>query len=348
MKRYLIIAVLAIMACATSCNHKELCVDHRPHAHRYHINIIADYRYDWEECIVEGATDWEYRWPDHFQLSYDELRPEKPDGLRVVNTNEAGNSNTHNIGPDGGVVVLYEGLNSILIYNNDTEYILFSRSGDATTRATTRTHTRVGFTPSTLAHEGESTLSSPDMLFANYVEEYLPEKVIDPNPFEITLQPLVFKYKIRFEFSDGFEFVSRAEGSLSGMAASVDLNTGETSEESATILFDNADVVYTSDAKDEGYIRAVVMSWGTPGFPHPNYPTRIDAKHALTLDVRLRNNKVKTFEFDVTDQLLKQPHGGVIVVSGLEVTKDEGHEGSGGFEPEVDEWGETQDIELIL
>jgi hypothetical protein len=151
-----------------------------------------------------------------------------------------------------------------------------------------------------------------------------------------------------FEFKDGIEFVSRAEGALSGMAASVTLETGETSEESATILFDKGDIIYTNDDKTEGYIRALVMSWGTPGFPHPNYPTRTDAKHALTLDVRQRNNKVKTFEFDVTDQLLLQPHGGVIIVSGLEITKEEGQEGSGGFVPEVDEWGETEDIELPL
>jgi hypothetical protein len=186
------------------------------------------------------------------------------------------------------------------------------------------------------------------MLYANYIEAYLPEKVIEPTTFEVTLQPLVYTYKIRFEFKDGIEFVSRAEGALSGMAASVTLETGETSEESATILFDKGDIIYTNDDKTEGYIRALVMSWGTPGFPHPNYPTRTDAKHALTLDVRQRNNKVKTFEFDVTDQLLLQPHGGVIIVSGLEITKEEGQEGSGGFVPEVDEWGETEDIELPL
>jgi hypothetical protein len=348
MKRYFIIAVLAIVTCATSCVHKDLCEDHREHAHRYHINIIADYRYDWEEHIFEEATDWEYRWPDNFSLAYDDLRPGKPDGLRVVNENEKGNKNTHNIGPDGGVVVLYEGLNNILLYNNDTEYILFSRSGEATTRATTRTRTRAEFKPSTYAHEGENTLSPPDMLYANYIEAYLPEKVIEPTTFEVTLQPLVYTYKIRFEFKDGIEFVSRAEGALSGMAASVTLETGETSEESATILFDKGDIIYTNDDKTEGYIRALVMSWGTPGFPHPNYPTRTDAKHALTLDVRQRNNKVKTFEFDVTDQLLLQPHGGVIIVSDLEITKEEGQEGSGGFVPEVDEWGPTEDIELPL
>ncbi len=350
MKRYFIIAVLAVMTCATSCVHKELCEDHRSHAHRYHIEIIADYRYDWEEQIYEEATDWEYRWPDEFTLAYDELRPTKPTGLRVVNYNEDGSSNNlHNIKPDGGVVTLYEGLNDMLFYNNDTEYIIFSRSGtDATTRATTRTLTRAEYVASAYAVDGERTVSPPDMLFANYVEDYLPEKVVDPTPFEITLQPLVFTYKIRFEFVDGIEYASSAVASLSGMASSVELNTGETSEESATILFDDLDIVYTNDAKDEGYIRATVKSFGTPAFPHPNYPTRTDVTHGLKLEVRLRNNLKWTADTDVTDQVQMQPHGGVIVVKDLEIKKEDAMQGSGGFEPVVDDWGEEVEIPLPL
>ena len=350
MKRYLIIAVLAIMACATSCVHKDLCENHREHAHRYHIQIIADYRYDWEEQIYDEATDWEYRWPDEFTLAYDELRPTKPSGLRVVNYNEEGTSNNlHNIKPDGGVITLYEGLNDMLFYNNDTEYIIFSRSGtDATTRATTRTLTRTEYKASEFAVEGERTVSPPDMLFANYVEDYLPEKVVEPTPFEITLQPLVFTYKIRFEFVGGIEYASSATASLSGMAASVELNTGETSEESATILFDDLKIVYTNEAKDEGYIRAVVKSFGTPAFPHPNYPTRTDVTHGLKLEVRLRNNTIWTADVDVTDQVQLQPHGGVIIVKDLVIKKEDAMQGSSGFEPVVDEWGPTEDIPLPL
>ena len=350
MKRYFIIAVLAVMTCATSCVHKDLCEDHRAHAHRYHIQIIADYRYDWEEQIYDEATDWEYRWPDEFTLSYDELRPTKPSGLRVVNYNEAGTSNNlHNIKPDGGVITLYEGLNDMLFYNNDTEYIIFSRSGtDATTRATTRTLTRTEYVASAFAVEGERTVTPPDMLFANYVEDYLPEKVVEPTPFEITLQPLVYTYKIRFEFVDGLEYASSAVASLSGMAESVELNTGETSEESATILFDDLKIIYTNEAKDEGYIRAVVKSFGTPAFPHPNYPTRTDVTHGLKLEVRLRNNTVWTADVDVTDQVQLQPHGGVIIVKDLLIKKEDAMQGSGGFEPTVDEWGPTEDIPLPL
>lgn len=336
MKRYSSLLILAIVVALSSCTHKELCEDHREHAHRYHINIIADYRYDWEECC--GGTDWEYRWPDNY-MPYDELRPGKPSGLRVVTYNEKDDHNIHNIKPDGGVISLYEGMNDLLFYNNDTEYIIFSRNG-ATTRATTRTRTRSTYRGNTFANEGESTVAPPDMLYANYIEDYFAEKVLEPTDVEVTLQPLVFTYKVRYEFAEGLKYVSMSDGALSGMAKSVDMNTGETSAEAATVLYD-------CEITDYG-IRALVNSFGAPAFPHPNYPTRTDNKHALNLYVKLRNGKDTTMEWDVTDQVKAQPHGGVIVVKDIVIPEAQGMSGSGGFDVDVDDWGEYEDVPLPL
>ena len=98
-KLIFILAFLAVFL--PSCQHKDLCFHHREHAYKYHVNIIADYRQDWEEN--HGFNDWELTWPDHY-IPYDELRPKKPSGLRVVNSNTNGESNIHNISADGGVV----------------------------------------------------------------------------------------------------------------------------------------------------------------------------------------------------------------------------------------------------
>ena len=57
--------------------------------------------------------------------------------------------------------------------------------------------------------------------------------------------------------------------------------------------------------------------------------------------------RVKSFEFDVTEQVAAQPRGGVITVAGLAVTDDEAG-GDAGFEVEVDGWGPYEDIELPL
>ena len=119
------------------------------------------------------------------------------------------------------------------------------------------------------------------------------------------------------------------------------LNTGETSEDAVTILADDADVT-------EWGVRSCIRSFGVPAFPNPNYPTRTDAKHALVLDVRLKNGEYVTFDYDVTDQVNMQPHGGVIVVSGVVIPDDIASSGSGAFDVEVDDWGPYEDIDLML
>lgn len=338
MKRYLTLFGVLFAVVLTACEHKDLCSNHRDHAHRYHINVIADYRYDWEEYF--GYQDWKNSWPENY-LPYDDLRPGDPSGLRVVNFNEAGDYNLHNIGAHGGVVNLYEGKNNLLFYNNDTEYIVFSSFDNmATTRATTRVRTRASYTGNTYADEDEPTLTPPDMLYANYFEGYIAEKVVDPADVYVTLQPLVFSYKIRYEFKAGLQYVSMARGALSGMASSVLLVTGETSSDAATLLYD-------CEVTDFG-ARAIVNSFGIPGFPHPNYPTRESGKHALNLEILMKNGKTITKEFDVTEQVKAQPHGGVIVVDGIEITDEEGKQGSGAFDVVVDDWGDYQEIPLPL
>ena len=341
MKRYL--SILIALLCLTSCfEHKELCYTHSEHAHRYHVNIVADYRCDWEEHY--GGPKWQEVWPENY-IDYESLRPAKPEGLRVVVYDKEGNHMTHNIKPDGGVVSIYKDLNDLLFYNNDTEYIVFSTTSNdvttrATTRATTRSRMRSTYLGSEFANEGEQTLTAPDMLYANYYTDHLAEKVVEPVDLPVTLQPLVFTYKVRYEFESGLEYVMRARGALTGMASSVLLNTGETSSEPATLLYD-------CDMTDFG-ARARVNSFGIPSFPNQHYPTRTENKHSLNLEVLLKNGKTVNFNWDVTDQVSQQPHGGVIVIDGIVIEEEDGMEGSGAFDVTVNDWGEYEDIIIPL
>ena len=337
MKKYILAIVSALML-FSSCTHKDLCLHHRDHAHKYHINIVADYRFDWEEHL--GGPNWQQNWPENY-VEYNSLRPSKPKGIRVINYNQNGDNNIHNIGPDGGTVVLYEGPNDILLYNNDTEYIIFSRADNsASTRATTRTRTRATYNGSEYANEGEETMTPPDALFANYILGYIPEKVSIPTDIEVTMHPLVFTYKIRYEFQSGIEYVALARGALSGMARSVLINSGETSQEGATLLYDCT--------KADWGIRAYVNSFGIPAYPNENYPSRQAPKHALNLEILLKNGSMITFDYDVTAQVQAQPHGGVIVVKDIVIKPEDGTQGSGSFDVEVNDWGPYQDIYLPL
>lgn len=333
--------LVALLIVASSCEHKDLCYHHNEHAHKYHINVHADYRCDWEE-LTASDINWRENWPEHY-LPYEDLIPEIPDGLRVVNYPKDGGSKTSNIPAEGGIVYLSEGTHDLLFYNNDTEYIMMTDVDQvATTRATTRTRTRASYMGNPYASddsEEEVTVNPPDMLYGFYISDYRAEKREIPDDIYVTLQPLVFTYKIRFEFEEGLEYVALARGTLAGMARSVYLFNGTTSDEAATILYDCTVTEYGA--------RALVNSFGVPSYPNPNY-TRADNSYAVNLEVRLKNGKFKTFDIDVTEQVEKQPHGGVIVIDGLKVSVDEGMSGSGGFDVTVNDWGDYEDIEIPL
>ena len=51
---------------------------------------------------------------------------------------------------------------------------------------------------------------------------------------------------------------------------------------------------------------------------------------------------------DVSSQLEQNPRGGVILATGYEVTDEEGNAGGGGFDVDVDGWGDYEDIPLPI
>ena len=68
----------------------------------------------------------------------------------------------------------------------------------------------------------------------------------------------------------------------------------------------------------------------------------------LTILTKLLNSSMITFDYDVTAQVQAQPHGGVIVVKDIVIKPEDGTQGSGSFDVEVNDWGPYQDIYLPL
>lgn len=347
MRNRVLFALLSALVLFTSCEYKELCYNHEEHALHWHINLIADYRQDWEDSSTI-SNKWAENWPSHY-IPYNELRPALPSGLRVLTYNESGNEPLKsNIASEGGVITLSPGLNDIMLYNNDTEYIVFTDlENSATTRATTRTRSRSSYLGNQYSNtDDELTVNQPDMLYGAFIKEYNAEKVLEPEDFAITVQPLVYTYKVRFEVEEGLEYIDLARGALSGMAGSVYMHTGYTASDPVTVLFD-------CEVTDFG-ARSLVKSFGIPDFPVSDYIVDGDAgsrasdrKYALNLELKLVNDKFLSMDFDVTDQVAAQPHGGVIVVSGIVVKREEATT-SGGFDVDVEGWGDAEDIVLPL
>ncbi len=316
---------------------KDLCYDHPDHAFSVQVNLTATWEQEWERSY---QTDWQSVWNPAWPQRYDDLRPDVPTGIRARIYTGGTAENEGNLSPEGGRLYMNEGTHDLLFYNNDTEYIVFNDIATlASASATTRSLTRGAFEA---LHAGERTVNQPDMLYGAYMEEYTAEKTLAPTELPVTLRPLVYTYMIRYEFESGQQYVALARGALAGMAETVYLNDGHTGETAATVMFD-------CTLEDYG-AEALVQSFGVPDYPGEHYGRNgtDGRRYSLNLEVRMVNGKFKTFEFDVTDQVKGQPRGGVIVVSGLSISNDEGLEGGGSFDVDVDGWGEWVDIPLPI
>ena len=328
----------------TGCR-KDLCYIHDQHTLRVEYDISLSYELEWE-YNRENHVDWEHNWDNEVMgTSYEALRPTFPEGVRMHIYNE--NDQTEdmlNLPPKGANVYFKdEGQYSVLFYNNDTEYIVYQEMNSfATAYATTRGVSRSSYLGNSLidSKQGkEVTVNPPDMLFGAYLDSVYVEKSTQTGTMHITLHPLVFTYVVRYEVEEGLEYVGLARGALAGMARGVNLGNGRTSKDVATVLYD-------ATLTDFG-VQALVKTFGVPDYPNPDY-SRQPRSYGLNLEVMVGDGSTQQFEFDITDQVEKQPHGGVIVVKGIKIEPPKQGEGGGGFDVSVNGWGDMIDIPLPL
>lgn len=338
------LAPLAGSLVLAACEHKDLCFDHYDHASRSQTRIEASYNRIWE-MGKDGTVPWHDRWPESFGIGYDALIPGMPEGLCVNAYSDGGAAEVSHIPAAGGVADMFAGANSLLFYNDDTEYIIFDDlSVSVSAKATTRARSRASYVGNPFYHSPNSgykerTVTPPDPLFGHYMPYYYQQLMPVPPVLDVTLQPLVFTYLVRYEFEHGAEYVGIARGALAGMAESVFLHDGHTGPERATILYDCT--------VEPWGMQAVVNSFGIPDYPNSVYP-RAKASYALNLEVKLKNGKTLNFNFDVSDQVESQPHGGVITVGGISISDEEGSQSGSGFDVSVEDWGEYDDIIIKL
>ena len=343
-KKFVAIPLLTILPSISSCVHKDICFDHPEHASRYATDVSISYDLQWEEPY-ENRTDWISSWSGlGLGFGYDALRPTVPEGVRMKAYNADGANIETNMPSTGQETYLTPGENSLLFYNNDTQYIVFNDMGSYyEASATTRSRSRSTYTgnpcymPSRDDGKGETTVATPDVLFGHFTDSYFQDRVTTPQSLYITMKPLVFTYVIRYLFDKGYDYVALARGAMAGMAGSVYLHNGRTSDKAVTLLYDCT--------LETWGVMAEVRSFGIPGFPNPSY-SRGDSDFGLTLEVMLKNGKIVNFNFNITDQMLKQPHGGVITVDGIKISDSDGSSGGSGFDVSVDGWGEFEDVTI--
>lgn len=322
------IIIASLMILLASCTHKDLCFDHDAHVPK--AEYILDLSFDCEwEYNVENSIDWQKEWSEKYGIEYDDIRPSEPEGVRAHVYNEDDQTETvRNLSKHNSTIRFSkEGHYDLLFYNNDTEYIVFEGlesfgSAHATTRGATRS----------------SIMNQPDMLFGAYIDSLYVQETAIPDTLEVRLKPLVYTYLLRFEVSEGAELISSAGGIITGLAAGVNLFDGSTSSGEGSITF-------TCEMKGGYGTQGLIRTFGIPDYPNSNYlkGDERERKHELYLDVGLTNGKANTFKFDITDQMLAQPHGGVIIIEDIKVSEIVS---GGAFDVGVNGWGDYIDVPL--
>lgn len=328
-------AMLALLPMITSCR-QELCYDHYPV-----LNIDFAWEREWERDYgMDHINNWNQ---EYYGCGYDQLRPSMPEWVNMVSYHTDGRVVNGFMPIDGKQFIVEAGESrSMLLYNGDTEYIILSdvaSVNDARAEATSRSRSRASLEIMYQKHVNARTTNPPDILYSAFIENVRSLQNHEQEHMQIKMQPLVYTYHITYEFDYGLEHVALVRGALGGVAESVYLRTGATSDETAIVLFDCE--------KADKCCRAQVRSFGIPGFPDEYYGRTISTSderpYTLNLEVMLRNGKTIEYNFDITDQMKNQPRGGVIKVSGLKIEDSEGQVNSG-FETDVSDWNDSGEV----
>lgn len=342
--RILPICLLTVSLFATSCKHTSLADMDAVFTKR--MLVKATYETEWNYPI-EGGIDWKNDpdWEDTFHFPYELLTPSLPDGLRVQLYLQDNKASIFNIDSQGGEIPFTNGCQSLLFYNNNTEFIVFDGLQSLKlASATTGTRSEAGHQAGVDIEDLLGNIkNSPDLLFSQYIESFVGREHPDTETLSVTLRPLVFSYLIQFEFIKGLERIERAAGSLTGMAESVSMTNFQTSKETARLLFQCTPRSFA--------VQALIKSFGLPNYPGPTTsgPIPVAANstqsNQLELEIELFNGTKQCFHFDVTDQLARQPYGGVIRITGIEIDEKKATSTpNSGFDAHVTEWGDTEEI----
>lgn len=125
-----------------------------------------------------------------------------------------------------------------------------------------------------------------------------------PEDLPVELINIVYRYIIAIKFNGtGFNKIiyPYCRGTLSGMASGVKINLTSDTE-----YLGNCGLIFEESARENNKINIIVNTLGISSDE--------SRQNILSIDLMLFPHTIKTFEFDVTDQLTVYPRGGIITV----------------------------------
>lgn len=309
-------AAAAVLAAATSCEHKELCYDHSD-------AVDVEVVFDW--CNAPDAS------PESMSLY---LFPAGGEALRYEFTDCR-----------GGTIRVPVGSYEALCLNSDTENVTYRNAERRETfEVTTRTADLLSGlsvlgvlsdgVPRVDGTESERVILPPDMLWSDYAESVELKPTAGTPTVTLSPEMSICRYTVEIRNAANLKYVSGISGSLSSMAESLYPGVGcdATCKTGATIPFDAA------VSADKSTVTGELFAFGCPS---------ARKTHTLTVYAVLSDESKWYYTYDVTDQIHSAPdrRDVHIVLDGLPLPKPIVN--GGGFQPDVDDWQSVNvDIEM--
>ena len=283
-------------------------------------------------------TEWQYDW-DSSDTTYGTLGYSTPEIIKGTiynldaNTGKRYNSFFKLLGlKDNSATLPAGGKYDMLLYNTDTENIIFQASDDFEKYTASTTITPFGFDSMGVAYKH---LDEPDELLGALVTGVdLSKPSTDSMEIDVELNPYSIIYLIQVVILNNdddqeMQAIGASGITITGLSQGVDLFTRKTFDK--TILITTEDIkplqnhanVRLEDGtvvENADILAARMLTWGLPGI-NPMEPTKYGSKAAVVnqnfigIEVTLRNGIPYTVSYEITEQLRNKPAGGVLTVS---------------------------------
>ncbi len=241
--------------------------------------------------------------------------------------------------PEGGVVNLVPSRTyNVLVYNFDTESTWIKEenwyhniyASTSLIPDSFKTKLRSRSNP-----EEEDLLYDPDHLFVGRLENvFIPARSVEAEmvTLNVKAQTIVQSWKIELNKVTGTENIGSIAGVITSLSSKSHFGLGTLSSEIGSVYFDNPVV------NENGTLNAGFNTFGrNPDCKEPQILSLV------FIDVA---GKGKTFNFDVTDQMIDNKEQIIRLEAEIDIPKPM-TDGSGGFVPKVDEW-EDINTDIII
>jgi len=273
-----------------------------------------------KDLYYDGATthtvNIHVTWPDTVTV---------PESMRAIFYPTDGTSpHVYNISATGGSVLVPTGTYTVLLFNNDTEYVKEQNTESLSTiEAFTSLVLKAG---KTKGFPEQNIVNMPDMFHSYLLKDYQVKEDQTPADIEATPQARVFDFQVIVHIM-GLKNVSSAGGYISGVAGSYFPGKDSLPVSSSAVAFEFGQ-------KSSDYISATARVFGMSRTqPQQNI---------FRLSLKLINGESKYYDFDVTDQLKVDLNTNVVVtISDMIVVEDVPGDTGSGFGATVHDWTDT-------